>query len=257
MKKKEWIPYLIAITALMIGAFYDYQITDTLFHKNLIAILFERLGPLFIQMMVVVTMCMLHRFYQHGAYLLPAWIAAVYAVQDLVHYDVSISEWIFVGCMLAALLIVMVVCFILKRIAITTIRKRINFFVFFTCVTLTAMLITFLIKNMWGRIRYRDIQELTEFCVWYRPCGLYGNMSFPSGHTTAFTAMLCFLQWKDHASQKVSAVRYLIVTILIVMMPITRMMMGAHFLSDTAMGFIITYSCYLGYRQLFTRGGKI
>lgn len=257
MKKKEWIPYLIAILALILGACYDYQITDALYHKNIIAMLFERLGPLFIQMMVVITMCMLHRMYLHRTYLVLAWGVGVYAIQDLVHYMISISIWVFVGCMLISFLMTWMLWWIIKRIPPTILQKRVGFFVFFTCVTITAILITFLMKNMWGRIRYRDMKDVAEFCVWYRPCGLYGNHSFPSGHTTAFTAILCFLQWKDHPAQKTSVFRYLIITCLIIMMPLTRMMMGAHFLSDTAMGFIITYSCYLGYRHIFLRGGKL
>ena len=39
MKKKEWIPYILVLIALIIGAFYDYQITDFFYDKeNLIDI---------------------------------------------------------------------------------------------------------------------------------------------------------------------------------------------------------------------------
>lgn len=258
MKKKEWIPYLIAVCALLIGAFYDYQITDVLYQKeNIIAMLFEWLGPLFVQMVAVVTMCMLHRYLEHRAYLLLAWIISIYMLQDLVHYFVHVSLIVLGLCALAGLLLVVLVWKIMQQIPMAIIKKRLNFFVFFTCVLATSILITFLIKNAWGRIRYRDMSDIASFCVWYKPCGLYGNHSFPSGHTTAFTAILCFLQWKDHPKQVVPWSRYFIITALIILMPITRMMMGAHFLSDTAMGFLITYSCYLIYRHMFTRGGRI
>lgn len=258
MKKKEWIPYGIAIIALVIGACYDYQITD-FFHqnKNIIAIAFERFGPLFVQIIAMITMGLLHRIYDRKLYWIPAWMICFYMIQDFMHYWIDPTTIRILCYMVVAVGLVMMMNTIIQRIPIQLIHKRITFFVFFTCVLLSAMLITFLIKNAWGRIRYRDMTDMTQFCVWYRPCGLFGNQSFPSGHTTAFTTILCFLKWKDDPKQNVPLLRYIIITIFIILMPITRMMMGAHFLSDTAMGFIVTYTMYLLFRQAFSRGGRL
>lgn len=252
MKKKEWIPYIFAIIALIAGAFYDYQITDFFYDPgNLIGIVFERFLLIPVQMMIVITMCMLERVYHNKIYALLGFVAALYMIQDFVHYYSSIDQMMFGICMFAAVLITALVYVIVKKLPYDMIQRHLHFFVFYTCVLLTAILITFIMKNIWGRIRYRDMQDAAQFCVWYKPCGLYGNHSFPSGHTTAFTSILCFLQWKTHPSQQVSIIRYFMITALVIFMPITRMMMGAHFLSDTAAGFMITYSCYLIYRHQF------
>ena len=75
MKKKEWIPYILVLIALIIGAFYDYQITDFFYDKeNLIGILFERFLLLPVQLMIVITMCMCKRIYHNRIYLLLGFI---------------------------------------------------------------------------------------------------------------------------------------------------------------------------------------
>lgn len=252
MKKKEWIPYILALIALIIGAFYDYQITDFFYdQENLIGILFERFLLIPVQLMIVITMCMCKRIYHNRIYLLLGWVASLYMIQDFIHYYVHIDMMVWCMCMLTAVLITALVNYVVMKFSEYTIKQHFRFFMFYTCVLLSAILVTFIIKNIWGRIRYRDMQDAAQFCVWYKPCGLYGNHSFPSGHTTAFTSILCFLQWKTHPLQKVSPFRYIVITACIIFMPVTRMMMGAHFLSDTAAGFMIAYSCYLIYRYQF------
>lgn len=257
MKKKEWIPYLIGLTALLIGAFYDYQITDFLYHKgSLLGIFFERIVLLPVQLVVVITMC-IYAKQRSKLCLLLAQAASTYLCVDFAEYWVNLDTYLLLIVGGISVLITAIVYMIILRIPQYLLQKYQNFFLFFTCVLLTSILITTLIKKGWGRIRYRDLRDASQFCVWYQPCLLFGNTSFPSGHTTAFTAILCFLQLKQHPQQKVPALRYIGIGILLLLMPITRMIMGAHFLSDTAMGFMITYSCYLFYRYQFVRGGRL
>ena len=44
---------------------------------------------------------------------------------------------------------------------------------------------------------------------------------------------------------------------LLLAMPISRMIQGAHYLSDTAVGFMITYTMYLVYRYWFRKRGYL
>lgn len=259
MQKKEWIPVGLALLLLVIGARYDYQITDTLYQLlPVTGMIFERFLLIPVQMMTVIAMAMLFRVKGNAFYLLIGYAASLYMLQDALHYWVSLSN---TGIQLILLgggaLLVAVVQVVIHRIPYGWIQKHLSFFVFYTLVLLSAVLITTIIKMSWGRIRYRDMQSATQFCVWYQPCGLYGNNSFPSGHTTAFTTLLCWLQWKKNPYEKSSVLRYLLLGAAIIIMPFTRMIMGAHFLSDTAMGFLITYSCYVYYRRFFKRRGYL
>lgn len=259
MKKRELIPYGIAILMLLIGALYDYQITDALFRPtSVFGIFFARIMLVPIQSMVIITIAMLYRKHQHILFLFMGEAVSFYVVKDTLQYWMNIQTNFMMACIiLISVLFVVLIFYFVSLCSLHTIEKHISFFIFFTVVLLSATVVTSIIKTYWGRIRYRDLLNAGNFCVWYKPCGLYGNHSFPSGHTTAFTSIICFLQWKQNRYEKVPMIRYICITTLILLMPISRMIMGAHFLSDTAMGFIITYSCYLIYRRIFFKGGYL
>ena len=259
MQKKEWIPVGAALLLLAFGAVYDYQITDTLYQTlPMTGMIFERFLLLPVQMMTVLAMAMLFRVKKNAFYLLIGYAASYYMLQDALHYWVSLQNS---GVQLLLLAgsggLIAVVQLVIQRIPYNWIQKHFSFFVFYTLVLLSAVLITTILKLAWGRIRYRDMQDAAQFCVWYKPCGSIGSNSFPSGHTTAFTTLMCWLQWKKNPYEKPSVWRYLLIGTVILFMPLTRMIMGAHFLSDTAMGFLITYGCYLYYRQFFRKRGYL
>lgn len=259
MKKKEIIPYVLAFIALGIGAFYDYAITDALYMRlPLLGLVFERFALIPIQLLVVFTLLLLWQRKGNALFLLLSYVLSLYIIRDSLHdwmkLDSTQGMLITLGLALA---IVFLMALIIIRIPKTWIDEHLMFFIFCTCVIVSAVLITSVWKMAWGRVRYREMEDASRFCVWYMPCAAFGHNSFPSGHTTAFTALLCFLQWKGNPYERPSFLRYCIITLLVLLMPITRMIMGAHFLSDTAMGFLITYSCYLYYRTYFQKRGYL
>lgn len=257
MTKKEWIPLIIAVIMLMIGSVYDYVITDTLYMSfPLIGMIFERILLFPIEWIVVFTLLLLYQTKRKKVFIGLAFIAAIYVVYELLHYWISDVFFILViATVCCSILLLGITLFIVKKLPSIWIDKHLNFFLFYTAVLLSAVFITTILKIGWGRIRYRDMEQVSQFCVWYRPCAMYGHNSFPSGHTTAFTSIICFLQWKENPYAKPGIYLYIILICGIILMPLTRMIMGAHFLSDTAMGFIITYSCYLWYRNYFRKRG--
>lgn len=259
MKRNEWIPYVIALVALLIGAFQDYQITDTLFQSvPYIGVLFERFVLVPIELVLTFTMCMLYTMNHQYRYIVLAYIASYYIIWDFQHYwKNSNTVLLFVLIAILSVVVVLLVQRVVSRLPKKWIDQHISFFVFMTTVFLCALLITTILKSCWGRIRYRDLQDVGEFCVWYRPSGMTGYNSFPSGHTTTVSVILCVLQWKVNRYEKTPVARYLGVGTLIVVMGITRMIMGAHFLSDIAAGFIVTYTCYLVIRQIFLKRGYL
>lgn len=269
------LPYILAIMALVIGAFYDYQITDTLYGSMpYIALFFEKIFLIPIQFVVVFTMCLLYRDRRNKFYLLLAEVAMLYITIDsapealfsstdtgtfFVALD-NTTRWMLYDNVLYYLLLFIIslmVVFITNRcirhMSVRRMHQILPFFIYMTTVLITAITITSIIKVCWGRVRYRDLENLTQYCVWYRPCGVMGNYSFPSGHVTAATALLCSLQWRKNPYEHIQIWRYLLVITLVLFMVIARLAIGAHYLSDTAMGFIITYTCYLCYTHWFKR----
>ena len=103
------------------------------------------------------------------------------------------------------------------------------------------------VKMLWGRVRFRDLLKngsYDRFTPWYHPNGINGNKSFPSGHTaSAATAYLMMLlpfasvKWKKayHACFLIPFVHTSVVAF-------TRMVMGAHYLSDVTMGGTVCFT---------------
>lgn len=254
MEKKWLIPYVVASICLFIGTFFDYQIDAFLYQPNhIFGIVFERY---ILWLMIVATtfvFTMLRRLHHNFIYLIPEIVCSINAVIEISKYVFPIKDHVFLGCLL--------VCGVFSfcnMLVYGMPRARLERFekkgVFFICVLLTAIVITFIIKNFWGRVRFRDLQSMSEFTSWYLPQGMNGNYSFPSGHSTSASAVLSLLVIsKQHVKQKVSLPVVIFVYGFIMSMVVARMMMGAHYLSDVAVGFMITYTVFLGYRYYFYR----
>ena len=103
------------------------------------------------------------------------------------------------------------------------------------------------VKIIWGRVRFRDLLKdgnYARFTAWYHPNGITGNKSFPSGHTaSAATAYLMMLL--PYASKKWKKAYYVCFIIPFVhtsVVAYTRLVMGAHYLSDVTMGGTICFT---------------
>lgn len=96
-------------------------------------------------------------------------------------------------------------------------------------------------KYLWGRVRFRDLLaagNYDAFTPWYVINGINGNKSFPSGHTAgaamSFLAML--LPYVSEKAQKHKQLCFYIPFVYTCIVAVTRLVMGAHYLSDVAMG---------------------
>ncbi|MHA2431396.1 MAG: phosphatase PAP2 family protein [Promethearchaeota archaeon] len=122
---------------------------------------------------------------------------------------------------------------------------------------INPLLIVQLIKLFWGRVRFRDLAVgYTNFTPWFRPLGITGNFSFPSGHTAMGWMFLPLL-----ISVKSKETKFpLKLTLLIgtigwgVFVAMSRVIVGAHYASDvlfsSAFAAVITN---LLYRKIYLR----
>lgn len=102
-------------------------------------------------------------------------------------------------------------------------------------------------KYLWGRVRFRDLLangSYDAFTPWYVLNGITGNKSFPSGHTAgagmSYLLMLfpfVFDKFKDK-KQLCFWIPFIYTSIV----AFTRLVMGAHYLSDVTVGGIISFS---------------
>ncbi|MBR4744997.1 MAG: phosphatase PAP2 family protein [Oscillospiraceae bacterium] len=121
-----------------------------------------------------------------------------------------------------------------------------------------------LAKDVWGRVRFRDLEEgYGAFTAWYVINGSNGAHSFPSGHTgsAGMTYFLMFLPFVSEKWQKRTTLLFAAAFVYTTTVAATRLIMGAHYLSDVAVGGTVAFTCVLVslsvYRKLlprFTRG---
>lgn len=106
------------------------------------------------------------------------------------------------------------------------------------------------LKIFWGRERMRALIEegsYNNFTPWYKPQGITSSnefKSFPSGHTAgaglSFLAML--LPSTSDKWNKRDTMCFIVPLIYTVIVAFTRMVMGAHFLSDVTAGAIVSFT---------------
>lgn len=102
---------------------------------------------------------------------------------------------------------------------------------------LLLLVVISLIKLFWGRLRYRDMLDISGFSHWFIPQGITGNYSFPSGHTAycaSIWAITLFASLTQSRWKKVLC--YLLPAAAILVMASSRVLAGAHYVSDVLMG---------------------
>lgn len=260
MKKYIWIiPYGLVIAGLVIAAFYDYAIAAFLYDPaNLYGVFFERLILFPIGMLVPFCCFGFYRLYEKKRYYLCFILTCGYVLFDMAHYWVSLTEHM-IYILPAFVLLWFITHLLFAKIPISFWIKNERFLWFLLVVFLSSMFTTWILKQGWGRIRYREmLTDATQFTPWYTPQGYTGHRSFPSGHTTVMSVLLCFLYiYKDKEPMRSISIWYeLLIGISIILMMVSRMLLGAHFLSDVLMGFAITYTMVQIWRRRFFRRGE-
>ncbi len=101
------------------------------------------------------------------------------------------------------------------------------------------------LKIFWGRVRFRDIDPMfTNFTNWYIPNGITGNESFPSGHTAMGFVLLSYIILFRDKNLFVRNSVYVFILGWAIAVAASRVIIGAHFLSDVivgSMGMVFVY----------------
>ncbi len=132
--------------------------------------------------------------------------------------------------------------------ALTVNEKTLKRYYTAACHCAKAAALTFVIiwalKLLWGRVRFRQLDgDLSLFTPWYLPQGFTGFFSFPSGHTANATVILSCLYYFDSFPEKLRKFRPALSAVLgiwIVLVALSRVVVGAHYLSDVLFGMAVT-----------------
>ena len=102
-----------------------------------------------------------------------------------------------------------------------------------------TLVIIWAFKLVWGRVRFRQLEDISMFTPFWHPNGYNGYFSFPSGHTANATVILTLLYYSDHMKQKGRFLRPTL-AVWIVIVALSRVLVGAHYLSDVLCGAAVT-----------------
>lgn len=232
MKGKKW---LIWILLFLTATFYDYQITDFLYNPHhLIAQFFAHYAY------IPLVLCMtLYFSYEKKAYDKYLGYLTVFYILYLITNGIG-NE-----IRMALSFLLCIPCYqMIKIYSDKSEYKKEEIYQFLKYISI-VIVISFIsinfVKVFWGRLRYRDMIDSSMFTPWYIIDVFSGNYSFPSGHTMIASTSLCFLKLKDFISLDMKKIKLLkiVVYVYIITMIFTRLILGAHFLSDTLMAFAI------------------
>lgn len=98
-------------------------------------------------------------------------------------------------------------------------------------------------KLCWGRVRFRQLEDISQFTSWYLPQGFTGYFSFPSGHTanaTVISACIYYFEFIPKRFEKIKPLFCAVIAVWIPLVAISRVLVGAHYLSDVLFGGAIT-----------------
>lgn len=113
-------------------------------------------------------------------------------------------------------------------------------------------------KYLWGRVRFRDLlaaESYDAFTPWYKLNGINGNKSFPSGHTAGagMSYLMMFFPYLSKKWKKHYQLTFWIPFIYTSIVAFTRLVMGAHYLSDVTMGGIVSFVIVIIAMKIFEK----
>lgn len=117
-----------------------------------------------------------------------------------------------------------------------------------------------IIKSIWARPRMRSITEVSEFQHWYEINGWTTDnelKSFPSGHTSNAFVALAYMMFIPYI--KSIKMKYFLITAIIwgTLVALSRVVLGAHFLSDVLVGSYITIFLFLIVERLILKQREV
>lgn len=255
----------IAFILLAGGTLLDLKIADMFFFRdNAFGKLYECIGKMPAFVIAVFACVLLARNawekqnckWRRIAYLIIAYLAGVLCFMDLGEaVSGSTKIALAIGSVLSVPLCVVAYKCVQKAQPenLPELKKWAVYALF--CVAVIGVLV-FVIKTIWGRERYVDLQtQGAAFTPWYKPAGKGGD-SFPSGHA-AFAATLFLLlpltQFSHIFSGKFKTV-FTVASVFTAVTMIARISDGHHYLSDVTVGFIVSYAVQIA--VLFISYGK-
>lgn len=260
MRKREW-KYLLAIgvVCLIIGGIWDLQISHVLYHA-------DSLYGKFFEAFAVFPAVLIASFCSMGLFVtrkkdgnVKSRILAVFyffLTAGLIYTASTLPGWYLKNWTWTGRALIIVFALAEYKLALYCKESNEKEFRKAAKIGILLLIFSFLVYNgakfIWGRERYRHMVKVGTFAGfsrWFLPQGIaFSNdfMSFPSGHSanaaivvwiTLLPGFLPFFRGKENFL-KVISYGWLVLSMC------SRIVIGAHFLSDVTMGAGITLAIF-------------
>lgn len=243
---------VLCVAAMAAGAKYDWMITDTLYNpQNMFGVIFEAASWLPVYAFIpVLGACNMVRSKNNmttftvGAFLLIA-SCCIFSYSVCDHFVArgfmrKVNPYlcgIFGGIVAAALFLV------IRGVKRSVIRKMQAVCGFAFVYMFSYLAVIFALKMVFGRDRYEDIITGGEylFAEWFRPVFFSSGSSFPSGHTAAAMGIvvLLLLPFIFRPFKNLKLPLFVFCYAYAFLTAFSRLIMGRHFISDTAAAILI------------------
>ena len=262
LKDLKFFTYLILIILFISLGFFDLNISKAIYNPDVDWVLFmDRYGVLITPIFIFFGSVSLSKLYiiknnkrkkSLKFYIAMIIVSLIYICTNLISsFNFSITYFIMF------ILILWVVCYIIYFVYISKKETLITLENFCRVVVLTgvySMVTIFVLKLGWGRVRFFNLDSgYSNFTPWYIPQGYNGNHSFPSGHAGNISIIFIFLINSFSIKTKFSDIFIkILVMFLISIFCLSRVILGAHYMSDIIMSVIIVVSyMFLFYNKVY------
>ena len=268
------ILYVLLFAGLAVGTFYDYQISSTLTQMEdswarFMEIWAEPPSLLFVGFaFAALAVYVIRQKVKGHVYLsLLCAVGGVIAVYSTItrtveYYSAEVYEMTLTKVLSGVGTVIILALFLklASMIKDETLKKIKPALVTVVAVGLATLVIISSIKTVWGRERFRAMEDISHFTRWYIPVGRAlddAHKSFPSGHTSNAVILYTLSFIFDRLGDKKKATVAKVLAILwVALVMFSRMVCGAHFLSDTCAGAIITMTIVIVCRKIFCKDTK-
>jgi len=167
--------------------------------------------------------------------------------------------WYGIAALLAIVLFVLALL-IIKKVGNLKLREMRKAGIVLLVLIIAEMLLVNVVKIIWARPRMRSIESADEFVHWYKINGISNDnelKSFPSGHAANAFIMLAYTMFLPYFKKikKNWALAFALAWGICV--SLSRVVLGAHFLSDVLVGSYITIILFFAiYKTIFRNQPK-
>lgn len=258
MLKKYWVAFIYFLCAclMVVASFYDLQINMAIYNsQNFYAKFFDLFGELPFYALIPFCLCVIATYLKtsnKGWHLALSFVCVFFSfVMACVCFQRFFGVLIqFYIVFLLSIITISLLFYCLHKANEEVVFKLFRFSIFAIIYLIAILLCNQLVKSIWGRCRYYNMvdgEHFEMFTPWWFINGLGGGKSFYSGHVTSSMALLCLLPLATmfHMDKRKYFALNVLITAFVVMVAVSRLIYGAHFLSDVTMAVCVCLSIYL------------